>query len=894
MDVVSLSPLQTGSLLWQQRPGTWVQTVIAKATFALRPGESPLASEQEYPNEDDNHWNDDPDRSLYSPSDLAPFKTRADVVLVGHAFAPRGEPVRSLVVRLIVGEIDKSIEVFCERSWSQEGLLREGQRFTRMPLRWERAAGGPETTNPVGVRGDRADLYGNVAVANLQPPGVLVSDPSDFLEPVGFGPIAPAWPARREKLGRHAGSWSDARWHREPLPPDIDPGYFNSAPRDQQIGALRDNERIVLEHLHPEHPRLVTSLPGIRPRAFVERPGAPPQELAMTCDTLWIDTDRSLCTLTWRAGVQASDPAQPGRVLVAMESPGQRVSWAEVERAASSVPRSGGRPPVGGSPTRIDDPHTMEVEEIAAESEPPPPPDRRHDPLVQTHNAPAAGASALPFTSAPAQKRDKVPTQVMAMVGGTPPPAPPSAPTSADAAPIGDASPAWLKPPSAASGIMPSPALAAGVASGGLPFGAPAPMPAPMAPPPAPPPPVPLPLQPPPVPNAASAAAPPSAPLPPLPASAAFTASTAPIPAPLADSPWAGGSGRAMDPVSGGASGPTAGPGLGAAQPAAAAAAPGIVLSALVPSSALSSGAVAASNAAAAAAWAASAPSSDPLAAPATRPAARAYREPRDVIELLWFDPETPPRLRDVPEWKKLLEDMKKPDKDIGFDDEVPPKPPKEVEEKKDIFGVLTRGEPTDVEGVQYAITNAIGEDGGFSPPLVLLGGELSLPFDELETLKATVTAVTPLIAGDKRLKDTVDTVNELLKTPWLQSSSGVAEGLTAKIKEAFAASSSRMLPPSYLDQHTERMLLEQRHYQRRTVFGAVWIRTLLLPPGGSTPIPTYLPEDVSKKLPMFQTVKARVIAEAHAQQDQYETHPSALKVTALGRVIAFAGRLPR
>ena len=237
---------------------------------------------------------------------------------------------------------------------------------------------------------------------------------------------------------------------------------------------------------------------------------------------------------------------------------------------------------------------------------------------------------------------------------------------------------------------------------------------------------------------------------------------------------------------------------------------------------------------------------------------------------------------------------MKKPDKDIGFDDEVPPKPPKEVEEKKDIFGVLTRGEPTDVEGVQYAITNAIGEDGGFSPPLVLLGGELSLPFDELETLKATVTAVTPLIAGDKRLKDTVDTVNELLKTPWLQSSSGVAEGLTAKIKEAFAASSSRMLPPSYLDQHTERMLLEQRHYQRRTVFGAVWIRTLLLPPGGSTPIPTYLPEDVSKKLPMFQTVKARVIAEAHAQQDQYETHPSALKVTALGRVIAFAGRLPR
>src|SRR4029079_8497349 len=104
------------------------------------------------------------------------------------------------------------------------------------------------------------------------------------------------------------------------------------------------------------------------------------------------------------------------------------------------------------------------------------------------------------------------------------------------------------------------------------------------------------------------------------------------------------------------------------------------------------------------------------------------------------------------------------------------------------------------------------------------LAGELHFPFDELEVLKATVTAVTPLVAGDKRLKEVIDTVNELFKTPWLERSSGVAEGLTAKIKEAFAQG-NRMLPPSYLDTHTERMLLEQRHYQKRAVFGQSWIR---------------------------------------------------------------------
>jgi len=36
------------------------------------------------------------------------------------------------------------------------------------------------------------------------------------------------------------------------------------------------------------------------------------------------------------------------------------------------------------------------------------------------------------------------------------------------------------------------------------------------------------------------------------------------------------------------------------------------------------------------------------------------------------------------------------------------------------VFGVLARGDITDSEGVQYAIANAIGDDGGFSPPLVL------------------------------------------------------------------------------------------------------------------------------------------------------------------------------
>ena len=76
------------------RPGAHVLTVVCKATYELAPVESPLAAEQEYPNKDENHWNDDPGPQPPLAGDLIPFKPRADVLLVGHAFAPRREPVR--------------------------------------------------------------------------------------------------------------------------------------------------------------------------------------------------------------------------------------------------------------------------------------------------------------------------------------------------------------------------------------------------------------------------------------------------------------------------------------------------------------------------------------------------------------------------------------------------------------------------------------------------------------------------------------------------------------------------------------------------------------------------------------------------------------------------------
>jgi hypothetical protein len=764
MDVVSLCPLRVASLPWQPRPGAWALTVICKATYELAPVESRLAKDQEYPNEDDNHWNDDPARSLYSPSDLAPFKPRADVLLVGHAFAPNHEPVRSLVARLCAGSVDKSIEVFGERSWTAEGFVREGLPFVKVPLRYERAAGGPDTDNPVGMIADDA---AGAPIPNLQLRGAALARRGAPLAPAGFGPIAASWPGRAAKLGRRAATFVTGAWSDGPLPEDLDASFFNAAPPDQQTERLGEGERIVLENLSAHFPGLVTHLPGVRPRAVVDRGGAL-EEIALAADTLWIDTDRSRCTLTWRGRVAIDHPGAEGRVWVLMEEAARPLTWAEVvERCRVRLPTPS-RPEIERDDTQRVRTQAVRIDH-ARQARPGADPDL---PFVAAARGPSDAEVGDDLTAT------ELPAEI-------------------------DASPRWLAPaPPLSASSLPSPPIALLSTGGGWTLGG-AVEPPPPIPPPAPPPP--------------------------------------PLSIPL-------GSG-AVDPVSGGV--------------------------------------LAISNAAA------GAEGRPVIAVPEPRPSISMPEPPpprappAEIVDLLWFDPAALPRVRACAPWGEILAPLQPRPPEIHYDDEEPPpEDPQEVKDERDVFGILTGAEPAGEAGIEAAIAGAVSDTGAFKPPLVLAAGELTLPFDEIETLKATVSAVSPLAAGDRKLKEIVATVNELFQTQWLMGSSGVAESLTAKVKEAFAQS-ARLLPAGYLEAHTDRILLEQRHHQKRSVFGGTWIRALLTPPGATAPIPTYLPEALSKKLPMFQRLKVRLIAEAHLSQDQYEAHPSALRVVALGRVAA-------
>lgn len=320
MEVISLCPLPVGALTWNADKRGWSLTVVCKATFRLTPGVLDLATEHLPIARADRHYDDDEGASVYTPTDLAPFKPNVDILLVGHAYAPT--PVTRLKPRIRIGDVlDKELVIHGDR-----GTAGKTASFDKMPLRYERCTGGSGSDNPVGVPPGGHDIGGKVRLANIEPPGTTARG-----RPVGFGPVAPSWPPRHDKLGKHADHWSHRDWFDAPVPVDVQLGYFNVAPEDQQIEQLPAAAELVLENLHPNAPHFKTSLPDIRPLAYVERGGMDPELMTMRCDTLWVDTDKQLCTLTWRGQLKLSGPSEAGRCLVVLSEDGTTMSWEDVD-----------------------------------------------------------------------------------------------------------------------------------------------------------------------------------------------------------------------------------------------------------------------------------------------------------------------------------------------------------------------------------------------------------------------------------------------------------------------------------------------------------------------------------------------------------------------------------
>ncbi len=793
MDIVFSGPFRTGSFIWLQHPETWTLTVIAKTTFRLQPGELSIAEEQDALCTDDVYWNDDRTKSLYAPTDIVPFKPRADVLLVGSAFAPRKEPVRSLIARLIVGEMDKSIEVLGERTLMRDGQIREGFPFAKMPIRYERAAGGPGTTNPVGMR---SDLLSNnqpqIQLPNLQPPFMTLEEiEADPLLPIGFGPIAPTWPERRTMLGAHGSLFPSSDWMDKPIPPDISMEFFNSAPFDQQPDVLHERERIVLENLHAEYPVLTTSLPGIKPRAMLERPDGSTELIPMIADTLWIDTDRGVCTLTWRGQSELRQRSEPGRIVISQAKiPNPSASY--IEPSAGSV--RGGQIAVPASPeapkeTALAGTGPADTQDPFSPLAPQDVPNSNRAPLAPQ---PRASSFANTDTPPPTLSRAAISHErsTLPVSGFRRPEGPSTLNNSAALSPSGN--------PSGNARSAPSPSAAPAES-----FTAP--------------------IQ-------AGTAASASQRRPSTPFFAAVDA--APISSP----------GRTVPPPSQGRGSSPFFPAIETPNPTAPRTAERSPNEAL-PDESRAHGPATAVNRVPAF-----------LKAPA---------KPISPTKLIWFDPALASRLRA----QRGLHSNGDPNSDRLL-----------------VSDALQRGEAARPDELPQIVQDASLSDQGFEPPLSLIEGTLEFSFDEVAQLKASISVLLPLAQDDEELKEVLNAATHLITASLTPHLGIVAAEHIGRVKEALSRS-SRMLPSDYLESHVQRMLLEQRAYKRKTLFGKTWIRAELQ--SATTAIPVYIPDPLSSELPMYRRLNVRMLGEVDLREDEYELSPCLIRLCAIGRTVS-------
>ncbi len=325
--VLALGSSAAAVALWRFR-GVLRATVAVKATFELVPnGIMQRIPPDDVVTAEINHGNS-PLRSVRLTPDLAPYVPGGDVVLTGHAVSPGETPMMSLQTRLVVFDGDT---LLVDRRVIVRGDTKDGQPqpFARMPLVYERAFGGIGfTDNPMGVGAD---------TSQRKTPNLLSPDGAEVV--ACYGPISRVMPNRRRLLKTLERGALD-----KPVidfPDDFEWAYYHVSPPGQRVPYLKGHERLVLEGMSAQHPRVVSSLPGARAAARVfGLSGDEPMPVQLVADLLRIDTDAGTCTVVWRGHVPVpSEAALSGMgVMAGVETPSEPIVWPASFPAAEPEP----------------------------------------------------------------------------------------------------------------------------------------------------------------------------------------------------------------------------------------------------------------------------------------------------------------------------------------------------------------------------------------------------------------------------------------------------------------------------------------------------------------------------------------------------------------------------
>ena len=193
------------------------------------------------------------------------IKSQPEFLVFGHAHAYDGSAEG--IVGVQFAGIKKWCRVIGPRQYPS---AMQPTPFERVRLDWRHTYGGPDfAANPLGV-GRVKDDSGNIFMPHFESEGMPWRPDGKAQAPIGFGPLDVMHPDRQRLVGTYDEDWlktdfpgmaRDADWH-----------FFQVAPPDQRIAAdVRGDEPFDYIGLHPGERLQHSSLPGLRPRLFVER-----------------------------------------------------------------------------------------------------------------------------------------------------------------------------------------------------------------------------------------------------------------------------------------------------------------------------------------------------------------------------------------------------------------------------------------------------------------------------------------------------------------------------------------------------------------------------------------------------------------------------------------------
>ena len=298
--------------------------------------------------EADVYWGDPADSSPHYEADKAPYKLRTDVVVIGSAYAPPGQPISRLDVGIEVGEARKVITVHGDRFAILQGsgrlpVFSDPRPFMRMPLVYERAYGGTDRTTAVEFPYPRNPVGCGVVLKAPSDTRIRLpnfEDPTDLLTPErlvigeakhwnrqplpqGMSWFAKTWYPRMSYVGALPGFVdADEIMREEALDlvpknqialgrqfrlPSFDVRFNNGASLGLALPYLNGDEPVRLINLRPEG-AVKFQLPGERPEIIADI-GMGETKLEVVLHTLLIEPEERTADLLWRGAVGYPGPA---------------------------------------------------------------------------------------------------------------------------------------------------------------------------------------------------------------------------------------------------------------------------------------------------------------------------------------------------------------------------------------------------------------------------------------------------------------------------------------------------------------------------------------------------------------------------------------------------------